>query len=104
MPRLVLAPCVEDELWCIWEFIALRDPEAAKRVISAAKASFQRISENPLLGMRRTFKNPKLREVRLLPVNGSENYLIFYTSTDHEVQVLHVYHGARDIEALFDEE
>jgi plasmid stabilization system protein ParE len=36
-------------------------------------------------------------------VCGFDNYLIFYREMRDGIQVLHVYHGARDIEALFEE-
>jgi hypothetical protein len=36
-------------------------------------------------------------------VSGFDNYLTFYRPIPEGVQVLHVYHGARDIEALFGE-
>lgn len=32
-PKLILAPCVEDELWSIWKFIAKDNPDAATRVV-----------------------------------------------------------------------
>jgi plasmid stabilization system protein ParE len=35
-------------------------------------------------------------------VSGFENHLIFYRAIPGGIEVLHVYHGARDIEALFD--
>jgi plasmid stabilization system protein ParE len=41
--------------------------------------------------------------VRSWRVSGFRNYLIFYRIVPEGVQVLHVYHGARDLDALFEE-
>ncbi len=101
MGKLILAPCVEDELWAIWEFIAEDDPEAATRVVEAAQETFKVLAANPELGPRRKFRSSRLREVRSFRVSGFANYLIFYRAVTNGIQVLHVYHGARDLMALF---
>jgi toxin ParE1/3/4 len=102
MPKIILDPCVEDELWAIWCFIAQDNPEAATRLVDAAYETFKTLAANPGLGRRRQFRGPRLRDVCSWRISGFENYLIFYRGVGKGVQVLHVYHGARDIEALFD--
>lgn len=101
MGKIILDPCIEDELWAIWEYIAADNPEAATRVIEAAHETFRELLRNPGLGRVRKFRNPRLRSIRSWHVSGFENYLVFYREQSGEIQVLHVYHGARDIEALF---
>ena len=64
MPEYTLDPCVEDELWRIWHFIAHDDPDAATRVIEAAYETFKTLAANPGLGRPRRFRNPRLRDVR----------------------------------------
>ena len=103
MAKYILDPCVEDELWGIWHFIAQDNPDAATRVIEAAYDTFKTLAVNPGLGRPRRFRNPKLRDVRSWRIIGFENYLIFYRGVAEGIQVNHVYHGARDIEALFGE-
>ena len=103
MPKFVLDPCVEDELWAIWHFIAQDNPDAATRVIDAAYETFKTLAANPGLGRPRRFRNPRLRDVRSWRITGSENYLVFYRGVADGIQVNHVYHGARDIKALFGE-
>jgi toxin ParE1/3/4 len=103
VPEFFLAPCVEDELWVVWNFIAQDNPSAATRVIEAAYETFQTLAANPRLGRPRKFRNPRLRAIRSWHVTGFDNYLIFYRSIPEGIQVLHVYHGARDIETLFGE-
>ena len=103
MAEFILAPCVEDELWAIWEYIAEDNPDAATRVFEAAYETFKTLAKNPGLGRLRKFRNPRLKGVRSWLVSGFENYVIFYRATSEGIQVLHVYHGARDIETLFGE-
>ena len=100
MPKFVLDPCVEDELWGIWCFIAQDNPDAATRVIEAAYETFKTLAANPGLGRSWRVRNPKLRNMRSWRITGFDNYLIFYRGVAAGIQVHHVYHGARDIEAL----
>jgi toxin ParE1/3/4 len=103
MSECILDPCVEDELWEIWYFIAQNNPDAAARVIEAAYKTFKMPAANPDVGRPRRFRDPKLRDVRSWRIAGFENYLIFYRRVAGGIQVIHVYHGARDIEALLGE-
>jgi toxin ParE1/3/4 len=102
MAEFFLDPCVQDELWAIWEFIARDNPDAATRVVEAAFDTFNTLASAPTLGRPRKFRNPRLKGVRARGISGFHNYLVFYRSVAGGVQVLHVYHGARNIEALFD--
>jgi toxin ParE1/3/4 len=103
VPKFILNPCVEDELWGIWHFIAQDNPDAATRVIEAAYETFKTLAANPGLGRPRRFRHPRLRDIRSWRITGFESYLIFYRSVTGGIQVIHVYHGAQDIEALFGE-
>ncbi|HWD21428.1 MAG TPA: type II toxin-antitoxin system RelE/ParE family toxin [Verrucomicrobiae bacterium] len=103
MPEYILDPCVEDELWGIWNFIAQDNPDAATRVIEAAYDTFKMLAANPGLGKPLQFRNPRLRDVRSWHIKGFKNYLIFYRAMAGGIQVNHVYHGARDFKALFGE-
>jgi toxin ParE1/3/4 len=54
----------------------------------------------PGIGSPQSFENPMLAGVRRWPVEGFENYLIFYRTDDEHVEIIRVLHGARDIEAV----
>lgn len=103
MPEFILAPCVEDELLDIWTFIARDNPDAATRVVEAAFDTFGNLADKPDLGRQRKFKNPRLKNVRAWRVSGFNHYLIFYRLVPDGIHVLHVCHGARDIDKLFGE-
>jgi len=59
MPEYILDPCVEDELWGIWHFIAQDNPGAATRVIEAARETFKTLAANPNLGRLQRFRKPR---------------------------------------------
>ena len=101
MAEFILASGVEDELWAIWKYIADDNPDAATRVVEAAYETFRTLAANPGLGRLRKFRDPRLKGIRSWLVSGFDNYLIFYRAVLSGIEVLHVYHGARDIEALF---
>jgi toxin ParE1/3/4 len=102
--EFILASGVEHELWAIWEHIADDNPDAATRVVEAAYATFKTLAANPGLGRLRKFRDQRLKGVRSWLVSGFDNYLIFYRAIPGGIEVLHVYHGARNIEKLFGEQ
>ncbi len=55
------------------------------------------------MGSARTFQRKALKDVRILPVTGFENYLIFYTAVRKNVQVVRVLHATRDFPTIFKE-
>lgn len=103
MAEYRIDPGVEEELWLIWRHIAQDNPDAATRVVEAAFETFAALTGHPRLGRARKFKDPRLRGMRSIGVRGFPNYLIFYRVIREVVHIHHVYHGARDIDALFDE-
>jgi toxin ParE1/3/4 len=46
------------------------------------------------------FRKAALRGVRRWPVKGFEKWLIFYQPKRNGVEIIHIIHGNRDIEAL----
>ena len=103
MVKYLLDPCVEEELWSIWTFIAKDNPDAATRVVEAAYEAFRTIAATPRIGRPRHFRNTRIKDVRSWRVTGFPNYLIFYRVLSESVQVLHIYHGAQDIDGLFED-
>ena len=78
-------------------------PETAVRFFDSALQTFAALAETPQAGQRCGFKRPALRRVRRWHIKGFENWLIFYNPKRDGVQVVHIIHGARDIEALLGE-
>ncbi len=85
-------------------YIAEDNLDAAERFLVAAEETFQLLGRMPGVGKLCGFSNPQLSGIRQYPVRGFKNYLIFYRATASEVEVLRVLHGARDLEAILDED
>jgi toxin ParE1/3/4 len=98
--EFILSACVELELGAIWARIATDNPDAATRFIELARETFVALAREPGSGRLWKFRNPRLRDVRSRHISGLDNYLVFYRPVPGGIKVLHVYHGARDIEML----
>jgi toxin ParE1/3/4 len=85
-------------------YIALRSEEAGFRFLTAAEQTFQMLAETPGLG--RPWESPlaRLAAVRVWRIKGFEKWLVFYRPVEGGVEILHVLHGARDIEQVLGEE
>ena len=98
--EFILSACVELELGAIWARIATDNPDAATRFIELARETFVALARAPGSGRLWKFRNSRLQEVRSRHISGLDNYLVFYRPVPGGIKVLHVYHGARDIEML----
>jgi len=95
---------IEDDLPGIYAYIARDNPAAAERVLDAVAETFAQIAALPESGIVYPSRNPRMKAVRLLPVNGFNNYLVFYRIEADAVRVLYVVHGARHLPRLFGRE
>ena len=103
MLRILRHRKAKRDLLRIYVYLGERNVDAAERFLRAVDSDLKRIAGMPNIGAKRQSNNPKLTDVRSLPVSGFHNYLIFYTATATAVQVMRVIHGARDIDTAFDE-
>jgi toxin ParE1/3/4 len=79
-------------------YIGERNFDAAERFLAAVNEDLARIRSMPGMGAMREFDDPRLRDLRSLPVSGFRNYLIFYRVSADRVEFLRLIHGARDLE------
>lgn len=100
MRKIIRSADTEYELMSTAEFIALNSESAAFRFLEAAEACFRQIAETPQLGAIGEFPITKLTGIRRWRIREFPNYLVFYWSDDATVEILHVIHGARDIESM----
>jgi len=70
----------------------------------AVSQTVQSLLTMPERGSRCNFQLPELREMRWIPISGFPKHIVFYLFLAEErvVRVVHVMHGARDLEAFFD--
>lgn len=101
MARYTVEPSAEDDLRGIWGFIARHNPRAADNVVDAAYDAFQILADNPRMAPLQDYSDEVFEDVRNWHIPDYSRYVIFYRPTEDGIQVIHVYHDARDIEALF---
>ena len=72
--------------------------ETAERFLDAVQSTFESLAKMPKVGSLCALRKPALRRIRRWPVKGFENWLIFYQPRRNGVEIVHVIHGAREIE------
>lgn len=78
-------------------FIARERPDAALRFLDAVATISDRIAGIPGMGVMRNYRNARLRGLRMIPVSGFENFLVFHIVTTKTVDIVRVVHAARNI-------
>ena len=80
----------------IWHYIAYDNEPAADRFIALLQQHFQLLGRNPYLGRSR---NELRRDYRSFPVGP---YVVLYRVLSNGIEVMHVLHGKRDFDAIFE--
>lgn len=101
MRSLVVTGTATTELSLQAEYIAHSSLDRALRFYEAAGDSFQRLLVTPDLGVACEIDQPALAGVRVWPIRGYPNHLIYYRATDSEIEILRILHGARDVGMAF---
>lgn len=103
MPRVVVRPGGWREINQQLEYLEEQaGSETAERFLDQLMASAGTLADMPRIGHLCGFRRAGLRRVRRWSVKGFPNWLIFYLPLRDGVEILHVMHGARDIERLLD--
>jgi toxin ParE1/3/4 len=98
MAKLAIRPQALSDLDDIFDYIAEDSLNRAAGFIKKLYEQMGKVADNPSIGRRRDRLLPGLRS---FPYG---NYLIFYIPIDNGVDVVRVLNGARDIEALFNDD
>jgi toxin ParE1/3/4 len=101
-PRLIIRPAAVDDLEELAIWIGNDSPAVAGRFLENCQKEFDRLAEMPHLGRLRQFANSRAAGIRTWAITGFPNHLVFYRSIEGGAEILHVLHGARDIDALFE--
>jgi toxin ParE1/3/4 len=72
----------------------------ARRFLSQAEATFQRLASQPGIGARFDPENAHLATLRFFPVSRFKKYLVFYRPAPGGIEILRVLHGARDLQGI----
>ena len=91
----------EQDVEEIVDYISHDSAQAAATFRVALQHVCELLVELPEAGSARTFRNPEMKGVRMLPVRKFNNYLIFYRSAPGGLEIVRIVHGARDLPSLF---
>jgi len=90
--RAAIAECAD--------FISRESLDAGLRFFEAAEATFGKLADAPGMGRPLASADIRLVGIRVWPVAGFPNYLIFYRPVSDGIEVIDVLHAARDLESL----
>ena len=101
MKPVRITPKADSDIDTCFAWIRKDNPAAALRLLDAIERSCDLLSGMPGIGSPRYAEISLVHGVRMLPVAGFENYLLFYIENEDSVDVIRLLHGARDLpEAL----
>jgi toxin ParE1/3/4 len=100
-PRIIIRPAALIDIEEISVWLGSESPAASARFLKNCMSDFESLALQPLMGRVRHFRNPTARNIRSWIVNGFPNHFIFYRPVDDGVEILHVLHGARDLDSWF---
>jgi toxin ParE1/3/4 len=75
--------------------------DLAERYFEAVDATCLQLVDHPQSGVLYDSGTARLKGLRRVPVKGFENYLLFYLPDENGIDVIRVFHAARDIDNLF---
>jgi toxin ParE1/3/4 len=75
-------------------------PELAERFLKAVRETADTVLNFPEMGFRHEFRHPSLKGLHLHPVKGFEKHLLLYVPTPDGIELIRVYHAARDVDAI----
>lgn len=92
--RLVRKPKAWQDIVEIGEYLTEADPAVAHRFLDAIEYASEILLGSPRIGSIRI--SDEYGVVRMWPVGGFENYLIFYKEIGDELTIVRILHSARD--------
>ncbi len=95
--NIIRTPAADDDLFDIWLFVSQDNEAAATKVLTKIKKTLERLARQPRGGRDRSELMRGLRSFACRP------YVVFYRVLGDDIELVRVIHGARDIEAIFDE-
>jgi toxin ParE1/3/4 len=102
--KIIHGEGVFEELVEISFHIALDNEDAAQDFLNSCDETFQFLAANKNVGTIKNFENSLFSGVRMWRVKGYEKYLIFYQPFADGIRILHIVHGARNYNLLFEDE
>ncbi|MFL9449716.1 MULTISPECIES: type II toxin-antitoxin system RelE/ParE family toxin [Nostocales] len=77
--------------------------DVAVKFLNAAEVTFEQLLQTPKIGKVTQLVVSRLGEIRQWRIKDFKDYLIFYRIQDTTVEILRVFHGARDLADVLSE-
>ena len=81
-------------------YIRNATPDLSERFYGAVQETAETLREFPGMGARHGFITPAIKGVLMLPVKGFAKHLMIYLPTEDGIDLIRVYHAARDIDQI----
>ncbi|MEK7794776.1 MAG: type II toxin-antitoxin system RelE/ParE family toxin [Candidatus Hydrogenedentota bacterium] len=94
--RIRITPAALDEIDGITRYIGSLNAEAASRFYDAIDSALQTLADAPRIGSVRRFRNRRIGELRMWPIQEFPDRLIFYRVSEDVLEIVHVLHSAQD--------
>lgn len=101
----LIRPAAQAEIVDQASYLAEHAGEAvAYRFLAAVDETVGLLLDAPHIGALWGSCHPRLHGIRRRGIKGFRDHLVFYRATDESVEILHLYHAARNIGALLEDE
>jgi plasmid stabilization system protein ParE len=97
--RYYLSRQARADLDGITEYLRVRSPESARRVLLELKSTFQVLADGPELGTRRDDLRTNVRIFS--PSRPARHYIVFYYPHPNGIEISDVIHAAQDWPEMF---
>jgi len=78
-------------------------PQIAQRFLDSVESAVDTLCRAPGIGTLKRLGNPQLAGLRSWPVPGFPSVRLYYIYDGHELRIVRVLHGKRDVHPLLEE-
>ena len=100
---IVRRPDARQDIIDLASYILQDSIDAAERLITAVEEEFQKLLHMPGMGSRRRYGRKEFSDLRMWPVSGFRDHLIFYREISEGIEIVRVLHGKRHLSKVFEE-
>lgn len=101
--RIAIRPQAGRDLIDLATFIAADRPSAADRFLNSFEATCQLLCSSPTYGSSCAVSDATMVGLRLCTILRFRSCLILYRPSDLEIEIVRVFHGVRDLDAVLAE-
>ncbi|OUL23840.1 hypothetical protein BV372_29500 [Nostoc sp. T09] len=102
--RLIVKDRATQDLRQLANYILVNgNADVAVKFLNAAEVTFEQLVKTPGMGKLTQFVVSRLGEIRQWRIKDFKDYLIFYRIQDTTIEILRVFHGARDLADVLSE-